>query len=61
MAKPFDATLKQLLDLYAVDWIGWLAPVLGLPTGVDVEPLLLSEDPVIQVLDSIAAHAEPSF
>ena len=34
MAKPFDATLKQLLDLFAVDWIDWLALKLGLPSTV---------------------------
>ncbi len=39
MPKPFDATLKQLLDLFAVDWIDWLAPELGLPAGISVEPL----------------------
>ncbi len=39
MAKPFDATLKQLLDLFAVDWIDWLAPKLGLPATVAVDPL----------------------
>ena len=39
MAKPFDATLKQLLDLFAVDWIDWLAPTLGLPAHVEVEPI----------------------
>jgi len=39
MGKPFDATLKQLLDLFAVDWIDWLAPVVGLPPHVGVDPL----------------------
>ena len=39
MSKPFDATLKQLLDLFAVDWMEWLAPTLGLPLGVGVDPL----------------------
>lgn len=39
MPKPFDATLKQLLDLFAVDWIDWLAPRLGLPPQVGVEPI----------------------
>ncbi len=39
MAKPFDATLEQLLDLFAVDWIEWLAPELGLPAGIGVDPL----------------------
>lgn len=39
MSKPFDATLKQLLDEFAVDWVGWLAPRVGLPADVGVEPL----------------------
>ncbi len=39
MAKPFDATLEQLLDLFAVDWIEWLAPELGLPAGIGVDAL----------------------
>ena len=39
MAKQYDSTLKTLLDDYAIDWIDWLAPRLGLPSTIDVEPL----------------------
>ena len=39
MSKPFDATMKHLLGLFAVDWIEWLAPKIGLPAGVAVDPL----------------------
>jgi len=39
MSKPFDATLKQPIDLFAVDWLEWLAPALGLPGSVGVDPL----------------------
>jgi hypothetical protein len=39
MAGPFDATLKQLLDAFAADWVGVLAPRVGLPATVGVEPL----------------------
>lgn len=33
MAKPFDATFKQILDDFGPDWAVWLVPHLGLPTG----------------------------
>ena len=26
MTKPFDTTLKDLLNVYAVDWADWLGP-----------------------------------
>ncbi len=39
MSKPFDITLKQLLADFAADWVGWLAPRVGLPPTVGVEPL----------------------
>ena len=39
MAGPFDATLKQLLDACAADWLGWLAPLVGLPPPVAADPL----------------------
>ncbi len=35
----YDITLKHLLDAFAADWIGALAPRIGLPPGVGVEPL----------------------
>src|SRR5579871_2005353 len=39
MAGPFDATLKQLVDAFAADWVGWLAPMVGLSASTAVEPL----------------------
>ncbi len=39
MAKQFDATLKQLVDAYAADWLTFLRPRLGLPPGTKFEPL----------------------
>jgi len=38
MATPFDTTLKQLLDAFAADWIGWLAPRLDLPADATASP-----------------------
>jgi hypothetical protein len=39
MAGSFDATLKQLLDVCAPDWVKWLAPLVGLPATVSADPL----------------------
>src|SRR5262245_12696905 len=39
MAGPFDATLKQLVDAFASDWVGVLAPLVGLPASVGVDPI----------------------
>ena len=39
MAGQFDATLKQLLDACAPDWLAWLAPHVGLPTSIAADPL----------------------
>jgi predicted transposase YdaD len=39
VAKAFDATMKQLLDEFGSDWAGWIAPRIGLPAGVEVDPL----------------------
>ncbi len=38
MSAPFDATLKQLVDEFAADWVGWLAPTLNLPAGTRATP-----------------------
>lgn len=56
MAKPFDATLKQILDDYAADWAAWLAPRLGLPAG----PLELVE-PLDADLSTIQPMADKVF
>src|SRR5438067_4167518 len=39
MSKPFDATLKQLVDAYAADWLAWLRPRLGVPADAAFEAL----------------------
>jgi hypothetical protein len=68
MSKPFDTTLKQLLADFAVDWVGWLAPRVGLPATVGVEPLdvdlstvQLSADKVFRLLPPAEGllHIEP--
>ena len=39
MSKPFDTTLKDLLNVFAVDWADWLGPRIGLTAKIEVEPL----------------------
>ena len=39
MNKPFDATLKHLIDAFAADWIGAFAPQIGLPSTARADPL----------------------
>ena len=39
MTKPFDTTLKDLLNIFAVDWADWLGPEIGLSAKIEVEPL----------------------
>lgn len=39
MAGTFDAVMKQLLDACAPDWVGFIAPLVGLPAGVPAAPL----------------------
>ena len=39
MTKPFDTTLKDLLNVFAVDWADWLGPRIGLSAKIEVEPL----------------------
>ncbi len=39
MTKPFDTTLKDLLNVFAVDWADWLGPQIGLSAEIEVEPL----------------------
>ncbi len=39
MTKPFDTTLKDLLNVFAVDWADWLGPHIGLSAKIEVEPL----------------------
>ncbi len=39
MNKPFDSTLKDLLNVFAVDWADWIGPRIGLSAKIEVEPL----------------------
>lgn len=39
MAKPFDATLKQLVDRHAADWTRFVCEQAGLPPNTPAEPL----------------------
>ncbi len=38
MSKPFDTTLKDLLNVYAVDWADWLGPKIGLSAKSSLSP-----------------------
>lgn len=53
MAGSYDATLKQLLDLCAPDWISWLAPLVGLPAEVEVDSLETELSTVQPVADKV--------
>ncbi|MBX9581172.1 MAG: DUF4351 domain-containing protein [Gemmataceae bacterium] len=50
MPGPYDAAIKQLLDTRGPDWVGWLAPLVGLPAGVTADPL----DPDLSVVQPAA-------
>lgn len=39
MPKPYDATIKQLIDAYAPDWLRWLRPRLGLPPDAEFDAI----------------------
>ncbi|MDB5313162.1 MAG: hypothetical protein JWO38_7364 [Gemmataceae bacterium] len=39
MAGRFDAALKHLVDAFAADWVGAIAPLVGLPAATAVDPL----------------------
>ncbi len=39
LAKPFDSTLKQIIDRYCGDWTGFVCEQAGLPAGTRAEPL----------------------
>jgi hypothetical protein len=53
MAGAFDATLKQLLDACAPDWVGMLAPLVGLPATVTADPLDADLSTVQPVADKV--------
>ena len=60
MARPFDATLKHLLDEFAIDWVQWLAPRLGLPTTTSVEPLDVDLSTIQLAADKVFRLNSPS-
>ncbi|VTU00409.1 Uncharacterized protein OS=Nodularia spumigena CCY9414 GN=NSP_51940 PE=4 SV=1 [Gemmataceae bacterium] len=53
MAGPFDAAFKQLVDACAADWVGFLAPLVGLPASVPVEPLDTDLSTVQPTIDKV--------
>ncbi len=68
MSKPFDSTMKDLLDHFAIDWVSWLAPVFNLPATVQVQPcdvdlstVQITADKVFQLCASETGylHIEP--
>jgi hypothetical protein len=60
VAGAFDATLKQLLDTCAPDWVAWLAPLVGLPASVAVEPLDVDLSTVQPVADKVFRLRAPA-
>src|SRR5690349_5214240 len=60
MAGAFDATLKQLLDACAPDWVAWLAPLVGLPVGVAADPLDVDLSTVQPVADKVFRLRAPA-
>jgi len=38
MHKPFDTTIRQLLDERGDDWLPWLGPLVGLPATIQADP-----------------------
>jgi hypothetical protein len=60
MAGPFDATLKQLLDACAPDWVAWLAPLVGLSASVVVDPLDVDLSTVQPVADKVFRLRSPA-
>lgn len=59
MAGPFDAVFKQLVDACAIDWVGFLAPLVGLPATVAVEPLDADLSTVQPTVDKVFRLQEP--
>ena len=60
MAGAFDATMKQLLDACAPDWVTWLAPLVGLPATVAVESLDAELSTVQPVADKVFRLQPPA-
>ena len=60
MAKTYDTVMKQLLDEFAIDWVGWLAPQVGLPADVKVEPHEVDLSTVQVTADKVFRLKAPS-
>lgn len=58
MSAPFDTTLKELLDEFGADWVGWLAPALNLPAGVRAAPFR-AELSTVQLLADRVFRLDP--
>lgn len=61
MTKPFDATMKQLLDAFGADWVIALAPWLGLPPGLELDPLDVDLSTVQLSADKVFRLRPPSL
>jgi predicted transposase YdaD len=59
MAGAFDATLKQLLDTCAPDWVAWLAPLVGLPATVGAVALDVELSTVQPAADKVFRLSGP--
>jgi len=53
MAGVYDATLKQLFDLCAPDWLAWLAPCVGLPATIEADTIDTEPATVQPVADKV--------
>jgi predicted transposase YdaD len=60
VAGAFDATLKQLLDACAPDWVAWVAPLCGLPATVGATPLDVDLSTVQPVADKVFRLQAPA-
>ena len=58
MSAPFDTTLKELVDEFGADWVGWLAPALNLPAGVRATPFR-AELSTVQLLADRVFRLDP--
>ena len=61
MAKPYDATLKQLIDAYAADWLAWLRPRLGVPADAAFEALDADLGTVSPQADKLFRFTDPAL
>ena len=59
MSQHYDSTLKHVLEAYAADWVGWLAPRLGLPATTSVEESLDVDLSTVQVIADKAFRLGP--